>query len=202
MKTEFCISLFSDSVEGLEKRARRAFELGTDLVEFRLDMLEQKDSSSLFVLLKRYADKSIVKIKDLSELEFVKTVKPRYIDIPFELCLLSKLKTENTIFSWHDFRSTPKLQSILKVMERTPKHGIPKIVTMALNLEDNARILSLYKRTSRKIIAFCMGETGVVSRILSVALGAPIAYTCLPGERIADGQLDYKLMVKLCDLIK
>jgi len=66
---------------------------------------------------------------------------------------------------------------------------IAKIVTKVNGFEENLRILRLYKiYPPEKLIAFGLGEKGLLSRILSILMGSPIIYTCLPGEEVAAGQ--------------
>jgi len=69
-------------------------------------------------------------------------------------------------------------------------------------LEDNLRVLRLYDSSidsnlPKKLNAFCTGKLGICSRVLSLFLGAPFAYTSLPGEPLAAGQLDIDTMRKV-----
>ena len=52
------------------------------------------------------------------------------------------------------------------------------------------------------MIAFAMGERGVISRILSPLMGAPIAYACLPGEAVAPGQLTISELREFLKLVR
>jgi 3-dehydroquinate dehydratase type I len=68
-----------------------------------------------------------------------------------------------------------------------------KIVPFARSWEDNLTILSLIpfaKERKQKIVAFCMGEKGKISRIFSPFLGAAWTYASLSKNRAsAPGQL-------------
>jgi 3-dehydroquinate dehydratase type I len=68
-----------------------------------------------------------------------------------------------------------------------------KIVPFAKSWEDNLNILSLIpfaKARRQKIVAFCMGEKGKISRIFSPFLGAAWTYASLNQSRAsAPGQL-------------
>jgi 3-dehydroquinate dehydratase type I len=70
---------------------------------------------------------------------------------------------------------------------------VTKIVTFANSWEDNLSTLSLIpfaKERRRKIVAFCMGEKGKISRIFSPFLGAAWTYASLNRNRVsAPGQL-------------
>ena len=63
-----------------------------------------------------------------------------------------------------------------------------KIVTVAKNVSEASRLLSLYSIKSKsKAIVFCMGEQGKFSRILCLHLGSPFTDVSL-GKAIAPGQ--------------
>ena len=70
---------------------------------------------------------------------------------------------------------------------------VVKIVPFARSWEDNLSILSLIpyaKERNQKIVAFCMGEKGKISRIFSPFLGAAWTYASLNRSRAsASGQL-------------
>ena len=63
-----------------------------------------------------------------------------------------------------------------------------KIVTVAKNVSDVSKLLSLYSIKSKdRLIAFSMGEQGKFSRILCLYLGSPFTYVSLE-KAIAPGQ--------------
>jgi 3-dehydroquinate dehydratase type I len=68
-----------------------------------------------------------------------------------------------------------------------------KIVPFARSWEDNLSILSLIpfaKERRQKIVAFCMGEKGKISRILSPFFGAAWTYASIDRTRVsAPGQM-------------
>jgi 3-dehydroquinate dehydratase type I len=70
---------------------------------------------------------------------------------------------------------------------------VVKIVPFARSWEDNLNILSLIplaKEKKQKIVAFCMGEKGKISRIFSPFLGAAWTYASLSQSKVsAPGQL-------------
>ncbi|MEM4175033.1 MAG: type I 3-dehydroquinate dehydratase, partial [Candidatus Nitrosocaldus sp.] len=70
-----------------------------------------------------------------------------------------------------------------------------KMVTMAKSIEDNESILSLYDviNDSIRLVAFCMGEHGLASRVLCTMLGAPFTYAALD-KPLAPSQLTLKQM--------
>jgi 3-dehydroquinate dehydratase-1 len=75
-----------------------------------------------------------------------------------------------------------------------------KIVTTAKNTQDALRLLDLYETAiGLNLIAFAMGEAGIISRILCTVFGnAPFTYAALE-KAISPGQLTIKQMRKLYD---
>jgi 3-dehydroquinate dehydratase type I len=82
---------------------------------------------------------------------------------------------------------------------------VVKIVSFARAWEDNLTILSLipYARERRqKIVAFCMGEKGKISRIFSPLLGAAWAYASLNRNKAsAPGQLTVGEMREIWEML-
>ncbi|MGC9015754.1 MAG: type I 3-dehydroquinate dehydratase [Conexivisphaera sp.] len=65
-----------------------------------------------------------------------------------------------------------------------------KLVFPASSPIDNLLPISLYGALDPgRLISFCSGVHGIISRLMSASLGAPIAYTSLPGRPLAEGQL-------------
>ena len=93
------------------------------------------------------------------------------------------------LISWHDFKKTPNKDQLRTRHSKMRKFSdMVKIVTMAKNVSDASRLLSLYSvKSKNKTIAFCMGEQGKFSRILCLHLGSPFTYVSL-GKAIAAGQ--------------
>ena len=67
-----------------------------------------------------------------------------------------------------------------------------KIVTTAKGPTDTATILALYSRAARtNLVAFAMGDSGKISRLLCLYLGSPFTYVAL-GKPTAPGQFSAK----------
>jgi len=102
--------------------------------------------------------------------------------------------------SRHDFRRTPPLPRLKEILDRCGEAGasIAKIVTTAARPEDNLRILELIvhaRRRENRIVAFCMGGAGRVSRLAAPLMGAEFGFACLrEDEGSATGQLTVRQM--------
>lgn len=105
-----------------------------------------------------------------------------------------KSKGKKVIVSYHDFKGTPSYCELKKILEREIEAGadICKIVTFAKKFEDNITILKFVRQESNMapLISFCMGEIGIVSRILSPFFGSKFTYTSTDeGSESAAGQV-------------
>ncbi len=97
--------------------------------------------------------------------------KLRFIDIDWELELRGE---DNLIVSYHNFDETPDLEMILSQMKlRHPKARYYKIATFANSTLDALKMLK-FQRKHAKVIGICMGEKGVVTRIMSPFTYAPL----------------------------
>jgi 3-dehydroquinate dehydratase-1 len=106
------------------------------------------------------------------------------------------------IVSYHNFLETPPNEFLEKVYEEASNYGkVVKIVTAARNLDDNFRVLALYQKVKTgKLLAFCMGNLGVVSRILCPLMGSPFTYASLRRGQTAPGQIERLGFRKGCGL--
>jgi 3-dehydroquinate dehydratase/shikimate dehydrogenase len=95
------------------------------------------------------------------------------------------------ILSFHDFRATRKLEATLQKMTAIPADYY-KIVTSATTLYDNVAMMKLLERESDKhsLIGLCMGEQGIISRILGVRAGSVFTFAAVNREeKTAPGQI-------------
>jgi 3-dehydroquinate dehydratase/shikimate dehydrogenase len=100
-------------------------------------------------------------------------------------------RSANLILSYHDFRGTKKLEEIFARMQEHPADFF-KIVTTANSLYDNVVMMKFLEKYSHahSLIGLCMGEQGVISRLLCVRAGSQFTFAAAnPGEETAPGQL-------------
>jgi len=122
-----------------------------------------------------------------------------YIDISIECPELSDLikycKNTKSIVSYHNYDDTPKnLFEITQKIEATSA-DIIKVATFANKLSDNLKIFELIRRSTKDIIALCMGEQGEMSRILGPIYGSYLTFGCLePGSESAPGQIPAQIL--------
>lgn len=95
------------------------------------------------------------------------------------------------ILSYHDFKATRDLDKTFVKMQQYPADFV-KIVSTARSLYDNVLMMKFLERTSdqRSVIGVCMGEQGIVSRILSLRAGGQFIFAAATaGEETAPGQI-------------
>jgi 3-dehydroquinate dehydratase type I len=122
--------------------------------------------------------------------------------------LIRNKRETQIILSFHDFRKTPSIKELQKLFGHMVRLGadVVKIVPFARFWEDNLNILSLIpfaKERKQKIVAFCMGEKGKISRIFSPFLGAAWTYASLDKNKLsAPGQLAVRELKDLWEKMK
>jgi 3-dehydroquinate dehydratase / shikimate dehydrogenase len=95
------------------------------------------------------------------------------------------------IISYHDFRGTRKLDEPLERMRRFPA-DFYKVVSTATNLHDNVVMMKFLEAHSgrHEMIGLCMGEQGIISRVLGVRAGSVFTFgSAVRGEETAPGQV-------------
>ena len=97
------------------------------------------------------------------------------------------------ILSFHDFRATRNLDDTLEKMLKIPA-DFYKIVTTATSLSDNVTMTKFLQANSGRyaLIGLCMGEQGIISRVLSVRAGSAFTFGAIDadaGLNTAPGQI-------------
>jgi 3-dehydroquinate dehydratase/shikimate dehydrogenase len=100
-------------------------------------------------------------------------------------------RSANLILSFHDFRATRKLEDTFAKMKQHPADFI-KLVSTANSLYDNVIMMKFLEQHSHShsLIGVCMGEQGIISRVLAVRAGSQFTFAAAsPGEETAPGQI-------------
>ena len=105
---------------------------------------------------------------------------------------LQKLRSRAAmILSFHDFRATKKLDETLERMLAYPA-DFYKVVSTATTLADNVAMIKFLSKEGDRhsIIGMCMGEQGIISRVLGVRAGSVFTFASAGvGEETAPGQV-------------
>src|SRR5206468_1083714 len=97
---------------------------------------------------------------------------------------LEKLRSKAAIvLSYHDFKATQKLDETLKKMGSYPA-DFYKIVSTARSLSDNVVMMKFLEkhRDEHALIGLCMGEQGIISRVLGVRAGSVFTFGALTAD--------------------
>ena len=100
-------------------------------------------------------------------------------------------RSANLILSFHDFRGTKKLEETFANMREYPADFF-KLVTTANSLYDNVVMMKFLEKYSHQysLVGFCMGEQGIISRLLCVRAGSQFTFaSAVPGEETGPGQI-------------
>ena len=94
------------------------------------------------------------------------------------------------ILSTHDFDQRPRdLMQRVEAMSSDPACAVAKIAWTARSLRDNLEAFDLLRERSKPTIALCMGDFGVMSRVLAPKFGGFLTYAMAEeGEETAPGQ--------------
>jgi 3-dehydroquinate dehydratase type I len=215
-KERICIPIVETSLEKALRAIQQANRLA-DLIELRIDYLKKPKIATLlrsrqkpFIITNRRKEEggryNGNERERLSLLKEAIDLGAEYIDVELRseksmlLNLLSNKKETQVILSFHDIQKTPSKKELRELFARITGLGadIVKIVTLARSWEDNFNVLSLISRArkrNQKIVAFCMGEKGQMSRIFSPLMGAAWTYASLDvNHPSAPGQLTVEEM--------
>jgi 3-dehydroquinate dehydratase-1 len=222
--SKICVSIAASDLEQLKIQINQAFNFGADYVEIRFDFLNLSDLEEAVNIANAVNKKAVYTLRSpeqggqfkgntferITWLEKLSSSKPMLLDVELYTIkcnnnLADYLKENNTsvLISWHDFEKTPSNAQLTDLLYEMRKYSQNvKVVTTAQKTEDSLGLLELYENTlGVNLIAFAMGDAGVLSRILCVIIGnAPFTYASLE-KAIAPGQLTIKQMRKLYDRI-
>jgi 3-dehydroquinate dehydratase/shikimate dehydrogenase len=206
-----CAVVAEDSTARAIDALRQASEIA-DLVEVRLDYLRDFNFGNLDALGRLLEGKQIPviitcrsiseggkqRIDDAIRLPLLVEGARRYADFcdveADSYARVAELSPDlsKLIVSYHNFAETPiELESVYDQITSLPA-AVYKIVTKSASTEDSLSTFRLLARASadgRRLIALTMGETGLITRVLSPSRGGFLTYGALQGRgQTAPGQ--------------
>lgn len=222
--TYLCVPIFVTADLNKSRRdIASAVEAGADMIELRIDELE--DTEAFEPLLLNQGVSLIVTCRPTWEggrselpddartplLAFAAEANPsNFVDVELKAIrgnehivnsLLGDLSDDTRgglIVSLHDFTGRPdRLYNIVAEMNRLPAE-VNKIVWTARSIRDNVEALEMLGHRQRPTIALCMGEAGIVSRVLAKKFGGFLTFVSLSdGQATAPGQISIHDMKSL-----
>jgi 3-dehydroquinate dehydratase/shikimate dehydrogenase len=209
--TYLCAAIFAETPEQVLRDAALAAEAGADMVELRIDRLTEPiklpELTLPFILTCRpTSEGGESELSDEQRLDLLATMsegRAAYIDIELQtyirrpdVCDLVN-PPRRLIVSAHDFNGRPKLPSLRIDMAQRLAH-VHKLVWRARTIRDNLEAFELLKDPIQPTIALCMGEAGLISRVLAKKFGAFLTFAALEnGGGTAPGQISIEDMKRL-----
>jgi len=211
------------SDEDFDNKLKEAFYRGIDIIEFRVDLLENLEID--------YIRKHLRKIKE-KDIDVILTVRAKwegggheiddnyrfniykecidlidYLDIELssnnllsDVVELGNKSKKNIIISFHDFEKTPSEEVLQGLIDKSFKYGadISKLATKVNTEDDVAKLLSISyknKKLGRRLITIGMGELGKITRVAGYFFGSIITYTYI-GKSVAPGQIEINKLLE------
>jgi len=204
-----CATFFSKTTQQTIRDLKKASN--ADLVELRLDKAEKVNFHKVFsnktkpviIACRNKTNGGGFQGTEEQRINLLKKAlqyRPEYIDLESDVDkrIIKELrKKAKLIISYHNFKNTPKnLKKIIAEIKKI-KPDMTKIVTTANKTEDNLTIFNLLKKNN-KLVAFCMGEQGKTSRVLSPIFGSLMTYAALEKNNLtAKGQLTLSELINI-----
>ena len=208
--TYLCVPIFVTDYAQAKRDVALAEESGADMIELRLDTYENvvdvvnlvRSVRALVIGTRRpeweggqSTEDTPTRVQKLSEFPV------NFVDVELKSAdAYGQVKPldEKTIVSVHDFKGRPdRLYNLIEELNRGPG-GINKIVWMARSIRDNLEAFEILQTRQKPTIALCMGEAGLISRVLAKKFGAFLTFASLRDESAtAPGQVTIADMKRL-----
>ena len=200
-----CVSIGRGRHKMMMAVHRHMAERGAQLCELRLDILQHPPDlgrlladrpTPVIVTARRQQDKGLWKYSEEQRLTLLRSAivaGVEYVDLEEDTAKqIRRYGKTKRIVSYHNFEETPHNLGEIHAGLGKCDPDIVKIVTMANTPGDNVRMLKLVQAAKGPTAGFCMGELGVVSRVLTGRYGSPLTYATVDQERtLAPGQLTF-----------
>jgi 3-dehydroquinate dehydratase-1 len=188
--------------------AKEAASLGADLIEIRVDLVEE-DRQALVESVYRNVDcPLIVTIRpefeggkfagsEKERIGMLKEMAPyaEYIDVELRAKNVERLiaTTHGTeampIVSYHDFEGTPPNAEMLSIIDRCIEKGaIAKLAVTPHDMSDVLRLFEVTLISKRPVCTISMGSLGMHSRMMAPVYGSLLTYGYVR-RPVAPGQI-------------
>lgn len=206
VKPLICVPILGKSIDSALKSSNKAIKLGADILELRIDTLDNPDSDKILKLIDNLDHRFIATNRMCKEggffkgselerteilVEVAESVDFVDIELQTEVKYRSKVikSSPSCIISYHDFEKTPSMRELLDVVEKEKELGdIAKFAVMPCNIQDTLTVLEVLSRVSNTI-GISMGDLGKYTRVVAPLFGSPLIFVSVDVES-APGQLD------------
>ena len=215
-QTKIAIPIFQAKKEDVIKVAEDCIEKGADVLEFRIDALDNPNFKDIQEIIEEINFPMIATNRISSEGGSFKGTEEERIDILLKCAPLVdyvdiELQSDDkyikqihdtgvtTIVSYHDFHKTPEINEIMYIVEKEHKLGdIAKVAFMPNDLDDTLKILAILSHCENTI-AISMSDLGSYTRVMASKFDSPITFAA--GRDVtAPGQIDIETMKSLLNM--
>jgi 3-dehydroquinate dehydratase/shikimate dehydrogenase len=232
MQTKLIVPISANNLESAKQQVETALKAGAEMLELRTDYLENLNVEMVKDLIafvnKRLA--LIVTCRDKRQggvIDYPQKLRvdvltgaleagAEFIDFEYDNFLiaenqeriksaLSQNSQTRLILSAHNFQT--RFENINKLHSdilATWPEAIPKLVYTAEHINDCFDAFDLFHQTSGERICWCMGQAGLISRIIAKKLGSFVTFASIDEQSAtAPGQLTIEQFKNLyrCDII-
>lgn len=209
-QTKIAIPIAQKDKESVIEVANDCIRKGADILELRIDAIENPDGEILNEIVNEINFPIIATNRiDTEGGSFKGTEEERinlllsvadnveYVDVELQTNdeYIEKIRKTGvkTIISYHDFEKTPELSDLIYIVKKEKQLGdIAKVAVMPETLEDTLTILAVLSSCDNTI-AISMGELGSYTRVMAAKFNSPITFAA--GRDVtAPGQLDIETM--------
>lgn len=215
-QTKIAIPIFQAKKEDVIKVAEDCIEKGADVLEFRIDALDNPNFKDIQEIIEEINFPMIATNRISSEGGSFKGTEEERIDILLKCAPLVdyvdiELQSDDkyikqihdtgvtTIVSYHDFHKTPEINEIMYIVEKEQKLGdIAKVAFMPNDLDDTLKILAILSHCENTI-AISMSDLGSYTRVMASKFDSPITFAA-GTDVTASGQIDIETMKSLLNM--
>lgn len=225
MIAKICVSLLPKNYTEALNLINKAENLDSDLIELRLDFLGSTIDFDELVAHGNKPKIATIFTKDKETKPNITGVDQQkillkaaehgfnYVDVglssPSLKSFINQIRALGCapIVSFHDFAGSFPLFKLEKILDEEISSGaeVCKIVTTASKIEDNLVLLDFVSKKSAKtrLVCFCMGSLGKISRLLSPFYGSFFTFASLEkGSETAKGQLSIREMQEIYRILE
>lgn len=215
-QTKIAIPIFQAKKEDVIKVAEDCIEKGADVLEFRIDALDNPNFKDIQEIIEEINFPMIATNRISSEGGSFKGTEEERIDILLKCAPLVdyvdiELQSDDkyikqihdtgvtTIVSYHDFHKTPEINEIMYIVEKEQKLGdIAKVAFMPNDLDDTLKILAILSHCENTI-SISMSDLGSYTRVMASKFDSPITFAA-GTDVTAPGQIDIETMKSLLNM--
>jgi 3-dehydroquinate dehydratase-1 len=205
-KTRVCVPILEKKYESVIKAAEISVNAGADLLELRIDFMDNPSSVDIKSIIREIDFPLIATNRKNDEGGFFKGSESERTKILLEAAKYAdivdiELSTDNeylkkildtansTIISYHDFKKTPTANKLLEIVKKEKELGdIAKFAVMPRKMSDTLIVLDVLSMVDNTV-GISMGKLGSYTRVIAPLFGSPITFASIKNAS-APGQLD------------